>query len=181
MLNPSNPFNGTQAQYKSFTMQLNLTFNPLPAGYTGTNADNAKITYVASYLFGSAKDWFQPHVNETTIPISFPTWTEFIAALGATFKDLDAYQIAFNSISTLKQQRDCHSYYATFMSLATVLNIDQRTKISFFKKGLHAELKNALSYQITLPTGFEEFLHVCIKIDHQIRANKEACDAILRT
>ena len=28
-------------------MQLNLTFNPEPARYTGTNADNAKIAYAA--------------------------------------------------------------------------------------------------------------------------------------
>ena len=44
-----------------------------------------------------------------------------------------------------------------------------------------AELKKALSYQITLPTGFEEFVQACIKIDNQIRANREARDAIPRT
>ena len=68
-----------------------------------------------------------------------------------------------------------------FVSLATILSLDDRTKISFFKKGLHAELKKALSYQITLPTGFEEFVQACIKIDNQIRANREARDAIPHT
>ena len=63
------------------------------------------------------------------------------------------------------------------MSLGTVIGIDVRTKIFFFKKGLHAGLKKALSYQITLPTGFEEFVQTCIKIDNQIRVNREACDA----
>ena len=67
------------------------------------------------------------------------------------------------------------------MSLATILGLDDRTKISFFKKGLHAKLKKALSFQITLPTGFEEFVQACIKIDNQIRGNREACDAIPRT
>ena len=67
------------------------------------------------------------------------------------------------------------------MSIATVIGIDERTKISFFKKGLHAELKHALSYQITLPTGFEDFVQASIKIDNQIRANREARDAILCT
>ena len=180
-LNPPKPFDGTRAEYKSFIMQLNLIFNSDPARYTGTNADNAKIAYAASYLSGSAKEWFQPHVNETTGAISFPTWTEFVAALRAAFEDPDAYQTAYNKISTLKQERDCSSYYATFVPLATVLGIDERTKISFFKKGLNAELKKALSYQITLPTGFDEFVQACIKIDNQIRANKEARDAIPRT
>ena len=180
-LNPPKPFDGTRAEYKSFIMQLNLIFNSDPARYTGTNADNAKIAYAASFLSGSAKEWFQPHVNETTGVISFPTWTDFVAALRAAFEDPDAYQTAYNKISTLKQEKDCSSYYASFVSLATVLGIDERTKISFFKKGLHAELKKALSYQITLPTGFEEFVQACIKIDNQIRANREARDAIPRT
>ena len=67
------------------------------------------------------------------------------------------------------------------MSFATVIGIDERTTLSFFKKRLHAELKKALSYQITPPTGFEEFVQACIKIDNQIRANREARNDILRT
>ena len=59
-----------------------------------------------------------------------------------------------------------------------MIGIDEQTKISFFKKKLHAELKKALSYQITLPTGFEEFIQACIKIDNQIRANREVHEAI---
>ena len=72
-LNPPTPFDGTRAEYKSFIMQLNLIFNSDPARHTGTNADNAKIVYTASYLSLSAKEWFQPHVNKTTGAISFPT------------------------------------------------------------------------------------------------------------
>ena len=180
-LNPPKPFDGTWAEYKSFVMQLNLIFNSDPARYTGTNADNAKIAYAASYLSGSAKEWFQPHVNETTGVISFPTWVDFVAALRAAFEDPDGYQTAYNKISNLKQEKNCSSYYASFVSLAKVLGIDERTKISFFKKGLHAELKKGLSYQITLPTGLEEFVQACIKIDNQIRANREARDAIPTT
>ena len=106
-LNAPKPFDGTRAEYKSFIIQLNLMFNSDPARYTGTNADNAKSAYAASYLSASAKEWFQPHVNETTGAISFPTWTEFVAALRAAFEDPDAYQTAFNKISTLKQEKDC--------------------------------------------------------------------------
>ena len=67
------------------------------------------------------------------------------------------------------------------MPLATILGIDERTKISFFKKGLNGELKKALSYQITLLDIFDEFVQACIKIDNHIRAYKEARDAIPRT
>ena len=180
-LNPPNLFDGTRSEYKSFIMQLNLIFNSDPDRYTGANADNAKIAYAASFLTGSAKEWFQPYVNETTGAISFPTWTEFVAALRAAFDDPDAYQTGYTKISTLKQERDCSSYHAAFVPLATILGIDERTKISCFKKGLNGELKKALSYQITLPDIFDEFVQACIKIDNQIRANKEARDAIPRT
>ena len=180
-LNPPKLFDGTRSEYKSFIMQLNLIFNLDPDRYTGTNADNAKIAYAASFLAGSAKEWFQPHVNETTGAISFPTWTEFVAALRAAFDDPDANQTAYTKISTLRQERDCSSYHTAFVPLATILGIDERTKISFFKKGLNGELKKTLSYQITLPDIFDEFVQACIKIDNQIRANKEARDAIPRT
>ena len=180
-LNPPKLFNGTRSEYKSFNMQLNLIFNSDPDGYTGANADNAIIAYAAFFLAGSAKEWFQPHVNETTGAISFPTWTEFVAALCAAFDDPDAYQIAYTKISTLRQERDCSSYHAAFVPLVTILGIDERTKILFFKKSLNGELKKALSYQITLPFIFDEFVQACIKIDNQIRANKEARDAIPRT
>ena len=180
-LNPPKPLDGTRADYKSYIMQLNLMFNSDPDRYTGVNADNAKIAYAASFLSDPAKEWFQPHVDETTGTIAFPTWTEFVAALRAAFEDPDAYQTAYNKISWSKKAKDCSSYYAAFVSLATILGLDDRTKISFFKKGLHAELKKPLSYQITLPTGFGEFVQACIKIDNQIRANREARDAIPRT
>ena len=104
-----------------------------------------------------------------------------VAALRAAFNDPDAYQTAYTKISTLRPERDCSSYHAAFVPLATILGIDERTKILFFKKGLNGELKKALSYQITLPDIFDEFLQACIKIDNQIRANKEARDAIPRT
>ena len=133
-------------------------FNSNPGRYTGINADNATITNAASYLLGSPQEWFQPYINETTEAISFPTWTEFVTALCTGFVDLDAYQTAYNKTSTLKQEKDYSSDYAASVSLPTVIGIDEQTKISFFKKTLHAELKKALSYQITLPTGFEEFL-----------------------
>ena len=72
-LNPPKPFDGTRADYKSFIMQLNLIFNSDPDRYTGVNADNAKIAYAASFLLGSAKEWFQPHVDKTPGAIIFPT------------------------------------------------------------------------------------------------------------
>ena len=109
-----------------------------------------------------------------------PSWASFVAALKAAFDDPDTYQTAYKKISSLKQERDCSSYHAAFIPLATILSFDERTSISFFKKWLNGELKKALSYQITLPDIFDEFVQACIKIGNQIRGKKEAGNAFPR-
>ena len=116
-LNPQKPFDGTRSEYKTFIMQLKLIFNSGPDRYTSANTDNAKIAYAASYMAGSATEWYQPHVNETIGAISLPTWASFVAALKAAFDDPDAYQTTYTKISLLKQEHDCSSYHAIFVPL----------------------------------------------------------------
>ena len=109
-------------------------FNSDPDRYTGVNVDNAQIAYAASVLSGSAKEWFQPHVDETTGAIAFPTWTEFVEALRAAFEDLDTDQTAYNKINSLKQEKDCSSYYAAFVTFATILGLDDGPRSTFLRK-----------------------------------------------
>jgi hypothetical protein len=42
----------------------------------------------------------------------------------------------------------------------------------FFKKGLNQELQKAITYQLTMPTVFSEYVQACIKLDNNIRADK---------
>jgi hypothetical protein len=153
--------------------QLSLIFKSDPDQFQD---HESKIAYAASYLVGSAKEWFQPHMNDTTGDITFTTWAAFVAALKAAFDDPDAYQTAQRKIEALKQgqQQDCSSYHAAFVPLATILNMDERTRISFFQRGLQNELRNALSYRDTLPDTFDEFVQMCIRIDNRIRAHRES-------
>ena len=112
-LNPPKAFDGIRSEYKTFIIQLNFIFNSDPDQYTSANADKSKIAYAASYLSGSAKEWFQPHVNETTGAITLPTWESFAAALKAAFDDPDAYQTAYMKISSLKQECKSTVFYRT--------------------------------------------------------------------
>ena len=137
-------------------LYLNMIFRSDPGRYQDN--DEAKITYAASFLSGPAEDWFQPYVNETTGAINF-TWVTFVQALKNAFDDPDAYQTARRKLEALKQERnDCSSYLSSFTSLATTLNLDQRTKIAFFRKGLNRELQTAHSYNHNLPEVFNEFV-----------------------
>ena len=92
-------------------MQLPLIFQTDPDRYS---TDDAKIAFVASYLDGSAKEWFKPQVDLVTgTTPTFPTWVSFTQALKAAFDDPDAYQTAEEKIQNLKQgDRDCAKYYA---------------------------------------------------------------------
>ena len=172
-LNPPKPFDGTRSQYKTFMTQLSLVFNSDPAQYP---TESSKIAYAASYLSGTAGTWFQPNMNSSKVEFTFTTWATFVEALRAAFDDPDAYQTAERQILALKQDRDCSSYHAAFVPLATILGYDARTKISYFRRGLHRELRKALSYQGTTPEDFDAFVQLCIKIDNQIRAERELRD-----
>jgi len=55
--------------------KLALVFSSDPTRYA---TDAAKISYAASYLSGSAADWFEPHLNKATGAIRFTTYEAFV-------------------------------------------------------------------------------------------------------
>ena len=79
-------------------------------------------------------------MNTSTGEFTFTNWATFVEAIRAAFDDTDAYQTMEGQILSLKQGRDCSSYYTAFIPLATILNYDGHTKIYYFRIGLHCEL-----------------------------------------
>ena len=110
-LNPPKYFNGESSEYGNFIMQLSLIFGSDPTRY---NTDLAKIAYAASFLSGSAKEWFRPQVHLRTGVIAYQTWEAFTNALAAAFDDPDAYQTAERKLKALKPgyNQDCSFYHA---------------------------------------------------------------------
>lgn len=160
-------FDGTRAKFTKFMTKLALVFSSDPARYS---SDLAKISYAASYLSGSAADWFEPHLNKATGHISFTTYEAFVRALKSAYDDPDARATAERKLHNLKQgNRDCSAYHAEFATYATVLGYDDRTKISFFSNGANQGLKTALSYQASPPENFDEFVQLCIKLDNRAK------------
>ena len=171
-LAPPKIFHGNQSEFTNFLIQLTLIFQTDPDRYS---TDAAKIAFAASYLDGSAKEWFKPHVDLVTgTTPTFPTWASFTQALKAAFDDPDAYQTAEQKINKLRQgNRDCAKYYAQFITHATILEWDGRTKISFFKKGLDEELQKLLLTNVNPPKTFTEYVSVAIKLDNNLRVHKQ--------
>ena len=149
-------FDGTRSKFTRFMTRLALVFSSDPARY---NNDAAKIAYAASYLTGSASDWFEPHLDKTTGAVNFENYAAFATALKNAYDDPDARATAERKLRALKQgSKDCLAYHAEFATYVTILNYDDLTKRSFFTEGANQGLKDALSYQISLPDNFDEFI-----------------------
>jgi len=160
-------FDGTCAKFSKFMTKLALVFSSDPTRYT-TDVD--KISYAASYLSGSAADWFEPHLNKATGAIRLTTYETFVRALKNAYDDPDARATAERKLHNLKQgNKDCSAYHAEFCNYATTLNYDDMTKISFFSNRGNQDLKTALSYQASPPETFDEFIQLCIKLDNRVK------------
>ena len=83
------------------------------------------------------------------------------------YDDPDARAIVERKLRALKEDnKDCLAYHAEFATYVTVLNYDNLTKRSFFTEGANQGLKDALSYQISLPEDFDAFIKICVKLDN---------------
>ena len=56
-----------------------------------------------------------------------------------------------------------------FSIYANILEYDDRTKISFFKKGANNDLQIALAYQLNPPDNFNKYVAIYIQLDNNIQ------------
>ena len=165
-------FDRTRSKFTHFLTRLALVFALDPDRYSH---DAAKIAYAASYLTGFATDWFEPHLDKTTGTVDFADYATFSTLLKNAYDDPDARAIAERKLRALKQgNKDCSAYHAEFATYTTVLNYDDLTKRSFFTEGANQGLKDALSYQISLPEDFNEFIKICIKPNNDARLRAQS-------
>jgi len=147
--------------------KLALVFSSDPTRYA---TDTVTISYAASYLSGSAADWFEAHLNKATGAIRFMIYMAFVRDLKNAYDNPDAQATAECKLHNLKHSnKDCSAFHAEFCPYATTLNYDNMTKISFFFNGANQDLKTTLSYQASPPKTFDEFVQLCIKLDNRAK------------
>ena len=96
---------------------------------------------MASYLIRGVLGWFKAYHDEITQEIKFKTYAEFIGVLKAAYDDLDKRATAERTLLALRQfNKDYLTYYAEFSIYTNILEYDNCTKISFFKKGANNDL-----------------------------------------
>jgi hypothetical protein len=170
-ISPPEEFKGSRKDFKKFMMQCQLNFKSAPTTYS---TDEAKVAFAGSYLREGAAKWFEPHVDTSTGDIDFQDWKSFADGLAAAFDDPDRIAIAERELKKLKQGRDTASAYnAKFVAIATILDLQDRQKISAFRDGLNYEVRQGLVNQIDPPTTFDEYVRLVIKLDNRIRSLRE--------
>ena len=138
-----------------------------PARY---GSEGIQIRTAASYLTGGALDWFKAYHDKITQEIKFKTYAEFIGALKVAYDDPDKRATTDHKLLALRQlNKDCSTYHAEFSIYANVLEYDNHTKISFFKKGANNDLQIALAHQLNPPDNFDKYVAMCIQLDNNIR------------
>ena len=164
-------FEGTNRDlYPAFVLQLTLLFANNPHWYPD---DIPKIRAAGSYLRGHALNWFDPNCDKSTGSVNWSTYPEFLEAFKAAYDDPDRRATVEHKLLTLRQGgKTASAYYSEFTTYASILTLDEATKISFFRRGVNEELSLALSYQINLPTTFASFAQMCITLDNQVKIRR---------
>ena len=86
------------------------------------------------------------------------------------YDDPDKRATTEHKLLALRQlNKDCSTYHAEFSTYANVLEYDDRTKISFFKKGANNDFQVALAHQLNPLDNFDKYVAMCIQLDNNIR------------
>ncbi|KAI0991869.1 hypothetical protein K3495_g16318, partial [Podosphaera aphanis] len=134
-------FDGTRAKFGNYATQMQLQFRSDPAAFP---SEESKIIYAGSFLTENAYTWFYPYIDKYTGKVDFPSYSAFIAALGAAFDDPDSYATATRQLDSLHQDSSCAAYYARAVSVFSLLGwTEEPVLIYHFRKGLKENLKDA--------------------------------------
>ena len=75
----------------------------------------------------------------------------------------------YKLLALLRQlNKDCLIYHTEFSTYANILEYNDHTKISFFKKGANNDLQVALAYQLNPSNDFDKYVAICIQLDNNI-------------
>jgi len=170
-VNSPDIFKGDRSKYEAYAQQLSLYFGANPGKF---RTEQQKVAFAISYLGDKAFEWAQPHINTEDGSTDFTNYSDFIGQLKAAFDDPDAIATATRKLYALRQgYNSVAHYYAEFATLAGKVKWDDTAKLDQFKRGLSDEIKDALVNKTDLPTDFNEYVAILIKIDNNLVQRKE--------
>ena len=159
-----------------FLVQCYLNFRDRPDSF---DTDMSKVTFVLSYLTGTALDWFEPALQDLSEDPSWLTdFDEFTAELKANFGPFDPEGEAEHGLENLRMKDYHHAnrYLVEFNRLASRVAWNDAALRRQLYRGLPPRIKDEIS-RIGKPETLQALQTMVQNIEHvsgNARANNSA-------
>lgn len=164
-LNKPPEFDGRPDQVVNFLTQVGMYTAMMPRAF---NEDSKKVIFAASFLRGSAGQWWTAMSRKRPVP----TWTQDFEAFGREFEHYfgrpDRKQDAALCMESLRQTGSTAEYYTKFLSYAVEAELGDTAEVMLFKRGLKSEVLESMARVADLPETLQEYANLAIRIDRQI-------------
>ena len=138
--------------------------------FHGTTQDAEKINLAVTYFRGSALRWYKyvEHQHQSNGAEEAPTtWTSFKDLLRKHFQAANTETVVRNKLNALRQLGSVSKYNDIFNGLIIeVLDIDQRTKIDMYCRGLKPAIQ--LHVSLRAPSTLEQAQETAMNVDNII-------------
>ncbi|RJE17340.1 Retrotransposon gag protein, partial [Aspergillus sclerotialis] len=166
-------FDGTPSKMDHFLGQLSIYFGSTGETLTG----NQKVMIAASYLRGSALDWFQTYLDEWEVNKCandsekrqvMTEYSQFRNAIAGVFGDIDRKKNAERKLHHLVQRGKASEYAREFLKWTRQAGWDDDdTNMGLYERGLRPEVQ----YEVVKGGPYEDLptliMH-SVRIDNQL-------------
>jgi len=157
-----------RTELRPFIAKLRLKLHFNRDRYSG---EQDKLAYAVQRLEDLALAQIIPFVANHRIDL--PDVDALITILENAFGDPDRVATAERELNKLRQtNREFSLYYAEFQRLVAELDYNEAAKKNALRRGLSEELKDTLAQNPNQPEDLQQFVHLCNRLDNQIRARK---------
>lgn len=131
-----------------------------------------KIRFAASYLKGTARQWFQTIDESGSAPWG-TDFEKFVKEIQRHFAELDPLAYWLKRWDNVKQKGSVNAYLTEFSAIAANLSLTEQVKEHHFKKGLSPEVLDHLAL-MPKPKDFNDLVAVANQIDGRLFERKRA-------
>ncbi|KZZ97110.1 Retrotransposon gag protein [Ascosphaera apis ARSEF 7405] len=135
-VNRPTPFKGDRPKLRTFLAQMDLYF-----AANAITRDNDQVLSAATYLEGTALDWFEPRLRswfhetpeerDVETNAIFNSYAEFVKRLKITFGDTDEKVSAAQRLNRLNQKGSAAHYASEFQQISSHLEKVMSGKLRF--------------------------------------------------
>ena len=134
--------------------------------YHSEASSESKVALAVTFFRGSALRWYK-YAEHMDVNNELTQWPKFTEALRAHFQASNTETIVRNKLAALRQLASVSRYNDLYNELIIeVLDIDQRSKVDMYVRGLKREVQLHVSLQS--PATLEEAQRIAMNVDNII-------------